>query len=98
MSLALAILQLVSAQAPAPQPDIELNARVRMREVAVRQSGDARIAVQVEPGEAPPVKVQRSAPAGAQRYRNLTIDLRAHARIADPFTSQQGNKDEDTPP
>lgn len=98
MPLSLTILQLLSAQTATPAPDIELNARVRASEVVVRQSGDARLTLKVEPGDAPPVEIERSAPAGAQRYRNLTIDLRAAARIADPQFSKQGNTDESTPP
>ena len=98
MSLSLAILQLATTQAPMTLPDIELNARIRAREVVVRQEGEARMTVSVEPGVTQPVEVNRSAPPGAQRYRNLTIDLRAVAQIADPKLSQQGNTDEGTPP
>ncbi len=101
--LALALLQLAAAQPAAPPPDIELTARVRAREVTVRQDGTAALELRVSPGVAPPVEVRRSAPAGAQSYRNLTIDLRAAARIADPLApppppSQQGTTDEVTPP
>lgn len=98
MPLSLVFLQLATAQVPATLPDIELNARVRAREAVVRSSGEARLTLSVEPGDAPPVQVSRSAPAGAERYRNLTIDLRATARIADPESSQQGKTDEDTSP
>ncbi|MFA9201914.1 MAG: hypothetical protein ACEQR8_12225 [Cypionkella sp.] len=90
--LALAVLQLAAGQPavaaePAPPPDIELTARVSAREVTVRQAGEASLAVRVSPGEAPPVEVARSAPAGAERYRNLTITLRGAARVAAPFLS-----------
>lgn len=100
--LALALLQLAAAQPAAPPPDIELSVRVRAREVTVRQEGEASLRLRVSPGEAPPVEVRRSAPAGAARYRNLAIDVRGAARIADPNASpdqsQQGTDDEAPPP
>ncbi len=99
MSLCLAVLQLAAAQAPTTSlPDIEFDARIRADEVIVRQDGNAQLTVRVTPGDAPPVEVKRSAPAGAQRYRNLTIDLRATAHISDPNLTQQGNNDDVTPP
>lgn len=42
------------------------------------------IVLRVDPGVAEPVQVERSAPPGRSSYRNLTIDLKAAARIADP--------------
>jgi hypothetical protein len=100
-AVVLALLQLAAPQAAAPPPDIELNARVRAREVTVRQEGAASLALRVSPGEAPPVAVERSAPVGAQKYRNLTISVRGAVRIADPNASpqtQKGTDDEATPP
>ena len=76
--LALLLAQL----APAQLPDIEIAARVSAREVEIEQEGEARLTLHAEPGEAEPVRVERSAPAGRKSYRNLTIDLRAAARIA----------------
>jgi hypothetical protein len=100
--LALALLQLAAPQAAAPLPNIELSARVRAREVTVRQEGEASLALRVSPGEAQPVEVRRSAPAGAQSYRNLTISVRGAVRFADPLASpnptKQGTTDEVTPP
>jgi hypothetical protein len=96
--LGLIFLQLAAAQTAAPPPDIELNARVSAREVSVRQEGPARLTLHAEPGVAPPVKVDRSAPPGAKSYRNLTINLHAEARLADPQTrQQQGKTDESSP-
>ena len=79
-----------------PPPDIEVSARVTAREVRVRQEGAARISLRADPGVAPPVRVERSAPPGAKRYRNLTIDLKAEARLAnrEPNSTQQGSTDE----
>ncbi len=69
---------------PAPPPDIELRAHVDVRSVEVRSQGQARIEFHAEPGEAPPVVVERSAPAGRASYRNLRIDLTAFARLSEP--------------
>lgn len=93
----LLFLQLAAGGAvAAPPPDIEVRARVTAREVQIRQEGAARIAVRAEPGVAPPVRVERSAPPGAKRYRNLTIDLKAEARLVqpDPAATPQGSADE----
>jgi hypothetical protein len=98
LGFALVFSQLVAAQA-AP-PDIELNARVQAREGSIREETPATLQVRVQPGDAPPVKVRRSAPAGAKSYRNLSLDLHAEARLAAPSPSQpqQGNTDGDRQP
>jgi hypothetical protein len=78
------------AQAAAPAavtaapPDIEIRAHADIRSVEIRSQGRASIELHAEPGEAPPVQVGRSAPAGAKRYRNLRLDLRAAARLTGP--------------
>jgi hypothetical protein len=100
--LALALLQLAAAQPELPPADIELTARVRAREVEVRQEGEASLRLRVSTGEAPPVEVERSAPAGAKSYRNLAITVRGAVRLADPNAApplpKQGNENETTPP
>ena len=78
------------AQAAAPTavatqlPDIEVRAHADIRAVKIRSQGQARIALHAEPGDAPPVVVERSAPAGQSSYRNLRLDLRASARLTAP--------------
>jgi hypothetical protein len=92
--LGLLFLQLAAggATAAAPLPDIEIKAHVTAREVRIRQQGTARLTLHADPGVAPPVRVERSAPAGQQRYRNLSIDLTAQAHLTHPDpSSQQGN-------
>jgi hypothetical protein len=99
--LASVFLQLAATQPVAPAPDIELKARVNAREVTVQQQGKASLELRVSPGVAPPVVVERSQPAGAPAYRNLTVEVRGAVRIADPSSSQpeqQGTNDEVTPP
>ncbi len=76
------------ALVPSP-PDIEIRAHADIRSVDVRSQGVARLELHAEPGEAPPVQVERSAPSGARHYRNLRLDLRAFARLVapDPITA-----------
>jgi len=76
-----AVPQVASA---APLPDVELRARADIRSLEIRSQGEARIALRAEPGEAPPVEIKRSAPAGRASYRNLRIELRAIARLTAP--------------
>lgn len=73
----------------APPPDIELRAHVEARSVKIEQSGTARLELHADPGVAEPVAVKRSAPNGQSRYRNLTIDLHAAARLTGPAASAQ---------
>jgi hypothetical protein len=98
--IACLFLQMAVAQeAPLPPPDIELNARVEARRVEVRQEGRASVTLRAEPGDALPVKVERSAPAGARRYQDLTIELKAEARLTNPHeTITQGTIDEPDEP
>lgn len=92
VSLTMSIVGLLLvAQAAAPQavatthpPDIEIRARADIGSVEIRSQGQAQIALRAEPGEAPPVEVERSAPAGRASYRNLRIELRAIARLTAP--------------
>jgi hypothetical protein len=72
----------------APPPDIELRAHVEARSVKIEQSGTARLELHADPGGTEPVAVERSAPKGHSRYRNLTIDVHAAARLAAPGANQ----------
>ncbi|MBV8915242.1 MAG: hypothetical protein JOZ05_19665 [Acetobacteraceae bacterium] len=100
--MGLLFLQLAAAPvaATATPPDIELNAHVQAREVTIREEAPVRLSLHAEPGNAPPVKVTRSAPGGAKSYRNLTLDLHGEARVVDPrqAQSQQGNDNAETKP
>lgn len=81
----LLIAQAASAPVAHAPPDIEIRAAIRAREVRVEQDGTARIVLRAEPSaEQPEIRVERSAPPGQRRYRNLDLRLDAKARIADP--------------
>ena len=98
----LIFLQLAAAGAPsqAAAPDIELNARVDARDLTIRQETPLTVSLHAEPGQAPPISVQRSAPAGAKTYRNLTLRVHGEARLTDTAASQsqQGNDNGDRQP
>ena len=88
IGVAVLFAQLVAPAAVEHLPDIEVRAGARAERVDVKQQGEAKIELRVEPGGTGPVRVERSAPAGQRSYRNLNIDFRAAARIADPAASQ----------
>lgn len=88
MNAVVILLAQLATPDPAPTlPDIEIRARVQAARVDVKQRGEAKLELRVDPGEAEPVRVERSAPAGQARYRNLTVTVEAEARIADPSLS-----------
>lgn len=62
-------------------PDVELSARVEAREITIEQDAPVRLKVHAEPGVTD-LEVKRSQPAGARRYRNLTIDARLAAWLS----------------
>jgi hypothetical protein len=72
------------AAAAAPPPDIEFRAHADVRSLKIRSQGTAHLDLHAEPGEAPPVEIERSAPAGAKTYHNLRLDLHAIARLTAP--------------
>ena len=87
---AILFLQAASAAAPAtPAPDIEFNARIEARRVEIRQGGDLQVEFRADPGEAPPVEVERSAPPGQRSYRNLVIRIHGEATLTDPAATAQ---------
>ena len=84
----LGLILVAQAAAPgataAPPPDIEIRAHADIRSMKIRSQGSARLELHAEPGEAPPVIVERSAPAGSTSYHNLRVDLHAIARLTAP--------------
>ena len=82
--LGLILVAQAAAPAVASPPDIEIRARADIRSVEIRSQGRAQLALHAEPGEAPPVEVDRSAPPGSRKYRNLRIDLHGFARLTPP--------------
>src|SRR5690349_10523457 len=56
----------VPAAEIAPPPDIEIRAHADIRSLKIRSEGTAHLDLHAEPGGAPPVLVERSAPAGSK--------------------------------
>jgi len=69
-------------QASAGLPDIELNARVRARTVTIEKQGNASLTVTGGPDSR--VEVRAPKANGRKTLRNVEVDLRAEARVADP--------------
>ena len=79
------MLLLLLLQASAQAPDIELNATVRARQVTIEKKGDASLTVRTEPdGGGNVVDVRAPKANGRKTLRNVEVDIRAEARIADP--------------
>jgi hypothetical protein len=75
------LLLLIQAAAAAP-PDIQLDARATVREVRIRQRGETSLELRGGPGT--DVRVVKPEANGRQRLRNVTVEVHAEARIADP--------------
>ena len=86
--LFLALLAAQSGPAPAPPtlpaPDIEVNVRATVREVRIRQRGEASLRVHASPDGGSLAETPRPAADRDIRQRNRTVDVHAEARIADP--------------
>jgi len=91
MSGAVILIAQLAAGAVTAQPaDVSVTAHVEARSVKIEHEGRATLTLHAEPSAgAEPIEVQRSAPPGKTQYRNLTVDLKAEARIADPSISAQ---------
>jgi hypothetical protein len=75
---------LILAQAAAAQlPDIELKANVRARSLTISKQGEARLTVRTEPEGANLVDVKAPKANGRKTINNVSVDVRAEARIAD---------------
>ena len=78
------IAQTAASTAAVAPPDIELRAHVDIRSLEIRTQGPAQVTLHAEPGDAPPLKVERSVPPGRKKYRNLTLDILGIARLTAP--------------
>lgn len=78
------LLALLLAQAATSLPDIEINATVRARSLTIQKRGDAHLTIRAEPEGANVVDVQAPRANGRKTIRNVAVDVRAEARIADP--------------
>jgi hypothetical protein len=87
--LLLALLATQAAGAAEPAPDIELNVHATVREVRIRQRGEASLQVRASPDANSRVSVARPASDRRPGGRNATVDIHAEARIAGPGTNSQ---------
>ena len=83
------------AMARPAAPDIEISARVQAREVSIDEDGPIALRLRAEPGLTD-AKVERNQPAGAQNYRNLVIDARIAAWLADDRSQADANSTNST--
>lgn len=87
------LIALMLFQAAQP-PDIELNAHVRARSVTIEKKGDARLTVTTDPDGGNIVDVEAPRTNGRKTLRNVTVNVRAEARIADPRQAPTNNPNE----
>ena len=67
------------------QPDIELRIGARVKSVKIEQRGDATLEVRAEPDAGSRVEARvEPKPAGKTDLRNVEVNVRAQASIADP--------------
>ncbi len=82
--LLLVLLAAQAAPAARPAPDIELNVHATVREVRIRQRGEATLRVYASPDAGSRVGTPPPATDRDVHQRNRTVDIHAEARIADP--------------
>ena len=69
----------------AAQPDIELGITVRAKSVEIERKGEARLEVRAEPDAGSRVEARvEPAPEGRGKLRDVRINVRARASVADP--------------
>lgn len=76
------LLFLLLQAAAATAPDIQLDARVTAREMRIRRRGETSLELRGGPGT--DVRVVKPVGHGRPRLRNVTVEVHAEARIADP--------------
>jgi hypothetical protein len=83
------LLLLLQASAPA-SPDIELRVQARAKSVTIEQKGEAWARVHAEPDAGSRVDSNVLPKAeGRKELRNVSVDIRARANIADPAQKSQ---------
>jgi hypothetical protein len=75
---------LLALQAAPAAPDIELEIRADVREVRIERSGEASLELRAAPDGGTRVDVDKPEAAGRRRLRNVSLRVKAEARIADP--------------
>ena len=72
-------------------PDIEVNVHATIREVRIRQRGEAVLEVHASPDAGSRVEAARpAANAREVNARNVNVNVHGEARIADPATNSPG--------
>jgi hypothetical protein len=77
-----------------PAPDIELNANVRARRVTIEKQGNPELTVRAGPDGGSLVDVRAPKANGRKTLRNVQVNVRAEARIANPGQAPQNNGSE----
>ena len=70
-------------------PDIELNVHATVREVRIRQRGVTSLQIHASPDAGSHVDPPQPAANARTQARNVTVNVHAEARIADPATNLQ---------
>jgi hypothetical protein len=81
------MLLLILLQAASPAlPDIELRIQARAKSVTIEQKGETRLEVHADPDGGSRVDTVSLPPKaeGRTTLRNISVDIRGHANIADP--------------
>lgn len=86
------ILLTLSLQAAAAMPDIQIGARVRARAVTIEKQGNASLTVSTSPDGGNVVDVQAPKANGRKTLRDVEVNVRAEARIADPAAASPNNQ------
>jgi hypothetical protein len=81
------IALLLALQAAPAAPDIELDIRANVREVRIERRGETSLELRAVPDGGTQVDVDRPEAAGRRRLRNVSVRVKAEARIADPFAN-----------
>lgn len=78
------MLILLALQAAASAPDIELDIGATARDVRIEQRGQTSLELRAAPDGGTQIDVDKPDAAGRRRLRNVTVRVKAEARIADP--------------
>ena len=89
------LTMLLQAAQPAPTaaPDIELNLRLTARSVRIEQKGEAKLEVRAGPDAGSQARAVVTPPArGQSELKDVTVEVRAEARIGDQQQNQEGSE------
>ena len=75
---------LLALQSAPAAPDIALDIRADIREARIERSGETSLELRATPDGGTRVDVDKPETAGRRRLRNVSVRVKAEARIADP--------------